>query len=487
MPTMMRAAPSAGTLVGASGLGGFYREGEPVDAARRSIEFTQRAIGSGHCCSLCGPFMTIPPLLKTDRGTWINPTFDMMRVFHLSSSPFPAASALAAGQQTQAAFTVPAEENEMGDLLVSELMAATPSQLHNRTAVLIKSQQNDRVFMNAPVLDRFVFSNAQMRRPLPCCFLIQSTNFAQMQIKNISTTATTIKIVARGQRFLPYQQPELRQQILSYWNANRTTPYWLTIDLVQQGTGIVALDGGGVQIPAGQTATCFMTVPGAGDFETEDPMCLVEESTGLFTVTPSDVDILISEGVGRQLMDGPVPIGDFVAQPNRTATPVAAGQSGFQGEEYRASSGGHGNGPRQFLKRNTRVRVVLTNNAGSTANVWFTWRGCMHYYETCPPDVGLHRALSLEPLVGPMLTSPTRCPPYQTFSPVPGQGMQPFQPGPVRYPMPTPYQLPGGRGAPLPYGYPAGAAPYLPQAAAASPGMQGWKVEPADGGYGGRW
>jgi hypothetical protein len=221
--------------------------------------------------------------------------------------------------------------------------------------------------------------------------------------------------------------------VLSYWSEQRSVPYWLTIDRVfEPGT---PLEGGGVSIAAGGRAIVNMTVPGAGDFEAKELLALVDG------VSASDILIDIKEGVGRSIMSQPLPLGDFVAQPN---TAVA----GLQGGEYRAASGGNCRQFSQSFKRNTRLRIELENTGGAPADIFLAWKGCAHYYDECPPGRGLEHIRSLEPSVGPQLIQAPRCPPVHTFQPQSPQAMPPRTVPPTGFVMPQGPVAPQG-GDPL--------------------------------------
>lgn len=355
------------------------------------------------CCSLCGPIADIKPTIHIPGQGWtINPLFDTVKKFWIAADPHPLT--LAAGEAREVSIAVQPEENHFGDFLISELMIST-NPTTARFALDIRSRQNDKSFMNAPVMDRFVGSNAQICKTLPCCFFLQATSFAQIGVRNLSGVQASIRIVARGRRVLPYKYPHLREALLGHFAQQRSTPYWLTVDRVfAPGT---ALDGGGVTIPAGQSTVVNMTVPGAGDFEAKELLTLVDN------VDPNAIFVDIKEGNGRSLMSEPLPLGDFVAAPN---TAVA----GLQGGEYRAASSGHCDQFTQLFKRNTRLRIELENTGGLDADVFLAWKGCLHAMNQCA-DPDLMRAMSLEPTIGPLLMAAPSCPPAVTFDPMAAQ------------------------------------------------------------------
>jgi hypothetical protein len=395
---------------------------------------------SEDCCSVCGPLGNIRPVVDTPNGRAINPTYDYLRKWDLALEPF--ADTLAVGATLEFTMFNEAEENTLGDFVVSQLHAA-PSPVPARFAVTIRSQQNDRVMMNAPVLDRFVFTNTQLCRNLPCCFLIEAGNFVQFRIQNLEAVPILPRVMARGRRILPYQSPEMREQLLGYWNRQKSTPYWLVPDRVQAATGVALVAGSGVTVPVGGTATCFCTVP-EGDIDWRELRALVDG------VDADSILFQSFDGVGRSHQSRPMPLGSLCAAINTTV-------AGFQGGEFKAASAGRCQQYGQFLKRNSRIRVTLTNNGAAPATVFFAFEGCAQYYNECPPGRSLDRELSLEPTVGPMLVTAPRCPPAVTFDPMsvqprglPQAGYVPPPPPPSRVQQPPPV---------LGYGYGAALGP----------------------------
>lgn len=401
----------------------------PLNLTRAPVQVPSPALQSrvnkklglkGGCCAMCAPFSDIEAVIHTDQGSYMNPLMDAVKVHHILATPGPVT--LGSLESTELTLVNQAEENGLGDFLCTELMIAS-TNLTYPALIQVKNQANDRIFSNAPVLSNLCMSNAQLRKKLPCCFMMQATNFAQIKIQNVAGGSSSFYVVARGLKFLPYAQPDLREQLLAYWNSYRSTPFFLTIDKITESGSNVTSYRGGVKIQAGYTATVYMTVPGGGDFELKEPRCRVANGAG--TVDASDILVEVKEGVGRSLMDAPIPLGDFVAQPTIDSS------QGLLAGEYPAAAGGHDSPPRQLFKRNSRIKITLTNTAAAEANVWLAFSGCMHYYEECPPASGLHRALTLEPMVGPMLVEAPRCPPIQSFAPVqPQQGWAPPPPMP---------------------------------------------------------
>jgi hypothetical protein len=381
---------------------------------------------SEDCCAICGPLGDVKPTVETAAGRAINPTYDYLRKWDLALEPFT--DPLPVGATLEFTMFNEAEENTLGDFVVSQLHAA-PSPVPARFAVQIRSQQNDRVLSNGMVLDRFVFTNTQLCRNLPCCFLIEAGNFVQFRVQNLEGVPILPQVIARGRRILPYQSPEMRGQLLSYWNRQKTTPYWLVPDRVQGAAGVALVAGSGVTVPASGRAICFATVP-EGDFEWKELRALVDGTDA------DNILINIVDGVGRSHMSRPLPLGSLSAAINTTV-------AGFQGGQFRAAAAGRCQQYGQFLKRNTRVRIELQNtDAVNPVTVFLAFEGCAHYYNECPPGRGLERELSLEPSVGPLLVTAPRCPPPQAsraFDPmrVPPRGIP--QAGYVPPPPPPTY------------------------------------------------
>jgi hypothetical protein len=354
---------------------------------------------SEDCCSVCGPLANIGPTTMTHQGEVLNPLFEMIKQYTLTSEEVT----LGAGERTDLSLIVQAEENQMGDMVVSELVVSTDTPAA-RFGLQIKSRQNDKIFSNVLIQDRFIATDAQLCDRLPCCFFIQSTQFIQVTVQNLEAVSVTFQLGARGTRFLPYTAPHFREQLLAYYNNQRKTPYWLGIDRVQG--DIATLEpGGGVLIPAGITATCFMTVPGGGDFVAEGrPLAIVDGG-------PADAILCqIKEGAsGRALSNEPQKLGSFVAKVNATV-------AGLQGGELRAASL-RGCKIKQFFKRNQRLRIEMENTSGGPITVFLCYPGCMLYYSECAPGRGHDRSLSLEPVIGPSLFSIPGCPPSVTFDP----------------------------------------------------------------------
>lgn len=432
------------------------------------------------CCSLCSPLADISPLIPTPSGLRINPMFDVVKSYQVAGNPY--STTLAAGLTGEVALTVDAEENEYGDMLISHLIASqsqvapntgiapTGPPAYPRFAVFIKSTQNDKTFMNVPILGSFVFGTPQFSKSLPCCFLIQAANFAQIRLISLeSTLSQTIRISAKGTRVIPYRFPEIRDKLLAYWNQYKSTPFYLGIDTLIGASATVALvDGGGLTIPASGTTTVtgILTVPGGGDFELKRWMVAVEAQDPEVYVDPSSIDIRVSEGVGRQMMNQAINLADW-AHAEKNASQGSEG-SGIQGGISKPSDGGHGEIPQQFLKRNSRIRAEITNNSGQAITIWLAGRGCMHYYDECPPDQGLMQAYSLEPMIGPMLVESPRCPPGHEFAPDPRGGMVPVN-GPAPMIPQTGFVLPGTN---------PGVAPGMGRFRRPMGGVQ-----PADGGF----
>ena len=380
--------------------------------------------------SPCGGFMSVPALIRGKNGEmFLNPDFDYMKVFTVQATPFTNAEAVvASGASEEFEITVPAEENHLGDLLISELRAqfirddAGPT---HEVYTEILSYQNDRLFQNAPIANNLLYTDGTFGRCLPCCMLLQATNSMRVSITNEEAVAVIVRIEAFGKRFLPYHYPELRERYLAFWNTVPCTPYYLT------------LDQGPVTIAPGATETRLATVPGGGDFEVMWPMVDVISAAGGTNVA-EQVLIQVQDGVGRSWSTGPNPIG---LETIMTRTIAGMPNGGI----WRASQILPCPRPTQLFKRNTRVRVTFQNTGPGAVVLNWAIGGCMHYVGMCPPGDSLDRIRSREPTVGPLLIDESRCTPFQQMVPMPGQGFVPVGP-----PAQRAQQQPGyGQGQPI--------------------------------------
>lgn len=345
--------------------------------------------GAGQSCSLCHGFMRIPPLIRGSNGkVYANPDYDMVKRFHLTAAPF--GGTIPAGDSEDFVLTVPAEEESLGDFLVNELFMLTDPSNARDLAIEILSNQSNLYFQNAPVFNTLMMGNAHLNCCLPCCFLIQATNSAVITVENREAVPVDVRIVARGKRFLPRGKPELRMAMLEYWNSVPSSLYFLTFDATE------------VTVAAGTQVTAYMTVPGTGDFEVKDARC---EVISAGATTADNIDVSVSEGVGRRWENELMPLGAFQATPTLSVT-------GFPGNLFRAASACHCPAFGQLFKRNTRVRHTLHNQGPADATVRITYAGCMHYVDECPPGRSIDRIRSLEPTIGPFLVPQgDYCPP----------------------------------------------------------------------------
>ena len=373
--------------------------------------------GAAQSCAYCHGFAKIPPLIRgTDGRMHINPDFEMVKIFAVRAEPFGAL--LAAGASQTFSITVPAEDEDLGDLLISEFRSVfNPAGTRDLTIEILSNQTN-RTFQNAPIFNTLLMGDAFLNCCLPCCTLVQATNSLLIRVTNTGGSPTQIRITAHGKRFLPKSE-ELRSRMLKYWNSIPSYPYFLTLDDQQ------------VRVNSGTTVTALMTVQGNGDFEVKWPRCeVVAAAAG--TPVPDDILTTITEQIGRQQQSGPLPLGAFVATP----TLVVAG---FPGNLYRAAAACHCPPFSQLLKRNTRLRCTFQNTGSFDAFVRLTFAGCFHEVGECPPGRSMDRIRSLEPTIGPLLI-PQRdyCPPaeplpdyYDEEIPEPWTPPAPVPPPPV--------------------------------------------------------
>jgi len=375
--------------------------------------------------SPCGGFMAIPTLIPgSDGRLYINPDFDYVKEYHVAASPFPGSSGygvtpiLGPGEQKDFIITVPAEENHLGDQLISELRAqfipvGAPGTPVRSVFTEILSYQNDRLFQNAPIESSLLYTDGSLGCCLPCCMLLQANNSMSLRVSNNEAFSVECRIISFGKRFLPYHYPELRERYLAFWNQIPITPYYL------------GLDQGPLTLAPGATVTALMTVPGGGDFESMWPRASVVTTAG--TDPETDIMISVAEGIGRTWETQPLPLG--------LETTITRIVPGFPNNGlWRASQQCPCPRPTMLFKRNTRMRVIFTNNGADPATISYAHAGCMHYVSECPPGNSLDRIRSLEPTIGPMLIGSDRCPPFKQMVPVPGRGFQPVPQPTAQYP-----------------------------------------------------
>ena len=402
--------------------------------------------GSTATCAYCHGFAKIKPLVRGSDGYMhMNPDFEMIRRFHMRAEPY--GFLLAAGATQEFVFTVPAEEESLGDMLINELLAVfTPDTVRN-ISVQFLSLQTDRTFQNAPVFNTLVFGNSHLNCCLPCCTLVQATNSLKMSVTNNEVFPVEIRVVARGIRFLP-KSDELRTRMLMYWNTIPSYPYFQTLDQQE-----VIVPGGGTPFQV----TALMTIQGTGDFEVKWPRAEIIDVGP--PADPNLVLVSVVEQVGREWQTDPIPLTSFVATPTLIVP-------GFPGDLFRAASACHCPPYPQLFKRNNRIRHIFTNNnpVGVDVRVRLTYAGCFHEVDECKPGRSMDRIRSLEPTIGPVLvTQRDMCPPHpEGYAPEQEYYNDlPFQPAipppmPAAQPMPMRVQAPARQGlrfvqqAPLP-------------------------------------
>jgi hypothetical protein len=369
--------------------------------------------GASQSCAYCHGFAKIPPLIRgSDGRMYINPDYQMVKRFTVRAEPFGGSDGtLAPGEAKDFAITVPAEEEDLGDLLINELLGLFGPDTARNLTIEILSTQTTRTFQNAPIFNTLLLGNAHLNCCLPCCTLVQATNSLLLRVTNNESIPVEVKIAARGKRFLP-KSDELRARMLMYWNSIPSIPYYLTLDDQE------------VTVPAGETVTATMTVQGTGDFEAKWARCEVLPA-GVGAPDVNDIDVQLTTQVGRQMQSGALPLGAFVATPTLDV-------AGFPGDLYRAASACHCPPLPQLLKRNTKLRVTFTNTGGDDAIVRLTFAGCFHFVGECPPGRSMDRIRSLEPSIGPLLI-PQRdyCPPAPPPPPEPTYAPAPLPQAPA--------------------------------------------------------
>jgi hypothetical protein len=402
--------------------------------------------GASQTCAYCHGFAKIPPLIRgSDGKMYLNPDFNMVKKFTVRAEPF--GLQLQPGQAHDFAITVPAEEDDLGDMLINELLALYNPDNARNMKIEILSTQTSRTFQNAPIFTTLMMGNAHLSCCMPCCTLVQATNSLLLRVTNEENVPVEVRIAARGKRFLPKSE-ELRARMLMYWNSIPSYPFWLTLDEEE------------VVVPGLGSIDATMTVQGTGDFEMKWARCEVLPSGG-GSPQPDDILCTLTEQVGRALQSDALPLGSFVATPTLQV-------SGFPGGLFRAASACHCPPVSQLLKRNTKLRVNFQNTGSDDAIVRLTFAGCFHQVPECPPGRSLDRIRSLEPTIGPLLI-PQRdyCPPTPTATAPP----MPQAPAPTYRPAPAPaapaprYQAPQPQSGGMLQVRTAGGGVYSPQTA----------------------
>jgi hypothetical protein len=353
-----------------------------------------QSFGPGQTCAYCHGFAKIPPLIRSRNGRmYMNPDFESVGMFTVRAEPF--GITIPAGQSHDLAMTVPAEEADLGDLLINELHGAFAPAGTRDVTIEILSTQTTRTFQNAPIWNTLILGNSQLSCCLPCCTLVQATASLSLRVTNNDSVPVSVSITGRGKRFLTRNE-EMRARMLMYWNSIPSFPFFLTFDNQE------------VTIPALATVTGFMTVPGTGDFEVKAARCEVRPSPpGGPNPDPDVVLVTLTEQVGRELQSDPLPLGSFVATPTLAI-------AGFPGGLYRAASACSCPLVSQLLKRNTRLRVTMQNTGAVAVTVRLVFPGCFHEVSECPPGRSMDRIRSLEPTIGPLLISQRDyCPPEE--------------------------------------------------------------------------
>jgi len=348
--------------------------------------------GAQQSCAYCHGFAKIPPMIRgTDGRMHVNPDYNMVKIFSVRAEPF--GLSLAPGESETFAFTVPAEDDDRGDLLISEFRALFTPDTARNISVEFTSNQTDRTFQNAPIFNTLMFGDAFLNCCLPCCTLVQATNSLLVRVTNSETVPVEVRITAFGKRFLPKTE-ELRARMLMYWNSLPSYPYFLTLDDQE------------VRVDAGAVVVATMTVQGTGFFETKYPRCEVLPAAG-GTPSPNDILTTITTQNGRQLQSDPLPLGAFVATPTLSVP-------GFPGGLYRAAAACHCPPFSQAFGPNQRIRFQFENTGAFDAIVRVTLAGCFHQVPECPPGRSMDRIRSLEPTIGPLLIQQDDyCPPAE--------------------------------------------------------------------------
>jgi hypothetical protein len=338
-----------------------------------------------NCGETCDTFIDVPPLVHwTDGSTCLNPDYNAISKFHRSALAIDVNDPtrnlrpdvlIAPGDTANFQLTVEREENGMGHFLINELLVLTQPANATGLLITIKDQQNDRVFMNEAVYQDLLLGNAHLNCCLPCPIMLFPNQTLVFEVTNTEGVDVQVRIVARGQRFMPYHNQPLVGEMVRCWNGIPAMPYWLTLDDVE-----VTIPGAVAGVPGRLQAQ--MTVPGGGWFEMLWPRTEIGIAGNLHDGT--DILVNVTEGrIGRRAMNEPVNMLFY-------ATPTLA-VAGFPGNHYRSASACHCPPPAQVYRANTRIIHDFQNLNADPATVRLTYAGCYYFVDRCPPQRDLSR------------------------------------------------------------------------------------------------
>jgi hypothetical protein len=303
----------------------------------------------------CRDFLDIPPLVHWEDGsTCINPDFDAVRRYHLVGKARPPGGggltdsvALAPGDTTEFTFTVEREENGMGHFQIEELLIEQPTRNQGLLRVEIVNQQTNQNYTNGHVLSHAVFGDSSLGHRLPYPILMWPNQVLVIRVTSREGAATTVRLTARGRRFMPYHNPALVQEMEQCWAKVRSAPAWL------------GFDNGPVVVPIGGSAQGQVTVPG-GWFELQRVLASETDADGGLAdllLDGANITVSVIEGrVGNSFMTRAIPLQHYAAQP----LPAPGDEVLFT-----SSALTHSAGPSQFIPPNTRLVHEIFHNDGT--------------------------------------------------------------------------------------------------------------------------
>lgn len=346
----------------------------------------------------CGPLMQIPPILELEDGSrCMNPDFAVQKRFTIQATPVD--TSLAASAEATLRIENEGEENGFGDIVITELFMRTSivSTIEARDiTVTIKDPQSNRTLMNVPAYWTLVMGTSWLNCCLPYPILLQPRQSLFVTLKNNHASNTyTVNVAARGARWLPYHEPELRQKMLQCWNSVPSFPYWMSLD-----------DGQVTATANSTTRNHVATSPGCY-FEIVYTRVDITAGAGA-SVECTDLDIIVREGRNaKAFMDRAINMSLFA--------PYLTFVSGLPGGIKRPAFLCHCPEERQILKPNTKLYHDITNNhASDNATVRLTYVGIAHCVDNCPPAEDLERVRS------GMFGSPAFADEDQYVCPLPG-------------------------------------------------------------------
>jgi hypothetical protein len=326
----------------------------------------------------CESFSNIPPTIHWDDGSvCINPDFDHVWKYHLAAKGDDGAGGqsevitLAAGATATLLITVPQEENGMGHYCIWEFLASfLPVAVSIKCD--IKFSQGDKMLTNASTFNNVIFGNAQLNTCLPHPITLLPNQTISFHLTSFEAIPVTVRIVARGSRFMPYHDLPLRDEYTRCILEDPSIPMWLGLDTLQ------------VEVPASGTGSGQITIPGGGYFE----LFYIRGKVQPFGGGPPGIDdilVNISQGrVGVRMMNEPIPLSLVM-----TDTKIVPGMPEFL---YKSASASHALGAKQIFRGNTRVIFDFTNlSAAGDAFVELTFVGAYHFVSACPPNADLER------------------------------------------------------------------------------------------------